>query len=132
MCQEISLTQQEAHDWTPMQKEHIQEVEMWTGYIEGIAHLELKLARDIKGNKNFYCYVTNKRINKEKVCPLLHGLDNLVTVSADKAEVLSSFALVFTNTVSHVFVPRDRFQGGEELPVVEEDWARDLLRNLNP
>lgn len=88
----------------------------------GKAHLELKLARDIKGNKNFYCYVTNKRINKENVCPLLHGLDNLVTVSADKAEVLSSFfALVFTNTVSHVFVPRDRFQGGEKLPVVEED-----------
>lgn len=27
---------------------------------------------------------------------------------------------------------RDSVQGGEELPVVEEDQVMDLLRNLNP
>lgn len=70
------------------------------------AQLEMKLARDIKGNKkNFYCYIINKRINKENVSPLLHGVDNLVTVSADKVEVLGAFfALVFTNKVFQAFL----------------------------
>lgn len=37
--------------------------------------------------------------------PLLHRVGNLVTVSADKVEVLNAFfVLVFINKVSHAFL----------------------------
>lgn len=50
------------------------------------AHLVLKLARDVTGNKkSFYYHMSNKRINNESVHQLLNKSGDLLTVDADKA-----------------------------------------------
>jgi len=62
------------------------------------AHLELKLARDIKDNKrSFFKYVGSKQRTRENVGPLLNEVGALVMKDAGKAEFLNAFfASVFT------------------------------------
>ena len=44
------------------------------------AHLELKLARDVKNNKKgFFNYISSKRKTRDNVGPLLHEAGVLVT-----------------------------------------------------
>lgn len=76
---------------------------------------------DIKGNKkNFYCDISNKRLNKENVDPLLNGTGGLVTAYTDKAEAPSAlFASVFTNKLSLASVLSEKVQG--ELPAADVD-----------
>ena len=79
--------------------------------------------------------VTIKRegINKGCVGTLLNGMGNLVIGDAYEAEEINvSFASVSIDKVSQAFVLREGVQGGEQMPVVEGDQVRDLLRNLNP
>ena len=96
------------------------------GIRKATAHLKLRLARDVKGSeKSFYTYMGSKRLNKENVGPLLSGVDDLVTTDADGDEVLNaSFVLLFARNVSQAPELRDRVQGGEDLPVVEETQVR--------
>ncbi|KGL74422.1 hypothetical protein N309_09388, partial [Tinamus guttatus] len=62
------------------------------------AHLELELARDVRGNrKGFYKYISSKGKTRENVSPPLNGEGALVAEDAEKAELLNAaFASVFT------------------------------------
>ncbi|GAB0205688.1 mitochondrial enolase superfamily member 1 [Grus japonensis] len=62
------------------------------------AHLELKLARDVKDNKKgFFKYISSKRKTMENVGLLLNEVGALVTEDTEKAELLNAaFASVFT------------------------------------
>jgi len=55
------------------------------------AQLELNLARDAKNKKDFYRYVSRKKIVKESVPPLMSETGKLVTADEEKAEVLHNF-----------------------------------------
>lgn len=97
------------------------------GIRKATAHLKLRLARDAKDSeKNFYTYMGSKRLNKENVGPLLSGIDDLVAIDSDGDEVLNaSFVLLFTRKVSQAPELKDKVQGGENLPVVEENQVKD-------
>ena len=62
------------------------------------AHLELNLARDIKGNKKgFFKYISSTRKTEDPVGPVLNKVGALVPQDAEKVELLNaSFASVFT------------------------------------
>jgi len=56
------------------------------------AHLELKLARDVKNNKKgFFNYISSKTKARDNVGPLLNEAGVLVTEDAVKAELLNAF-----------------------------------------
>jgi len=61
------------------------------------AHLELKLARDVKNNKKgFFKYIRSKRKNRDNVGPLLNEMSVLVTrgrKAGRVTECLLSFSL---------------------------------------
>jgi len=53
------------------------------------AHLEIKLARDVKNNKKgFFNYISSKRKARDNVGPLLNEAGVLATEDAEKAELL--------------------------------------------
>jgi len=55
-------------------------------------HLELKLARHVKDNKNgFFNYISSKKKTGKNVRPLLNEVGVLVTEDAEKAELLNAF-----------------------------------------
>lgn len=66
------------------------------------AQLQLRLARDIKVNKNSnYCCISTKRLDKEKMGSVLSKVGDLVAADTGKAEMLIAFfASVFTNEFS--------------------------------
>ncbi|PKU40656.1 rna-directed dna polymerase from mobile element jockey-like [Limosa lapponica baueri] len=100
------------------------------------AQAELNLARDIKNNeKNFYRYIRDKGKTREVVGPLWKETGDLASQGMDKAELLNNFfASVFTskgsNHTTQVTEGKNRGSVNEELPTVQEDQVRDLLRNL--
>jgi len=56
------------------------------------AHLELKMARDVKNNKKgFFNYISSKRKARDNVGPLLNEAGVLVTEDAEKTELLNAF-----------------------------------------
>lgn len=83
------------------------------------AQLQLRLARDIKGNKkSSYCCISAKRPDKEKVGSVLSKVGDLVAEDTDKTEMLIAFfASVFTNEFSQPTVLSERVQR-EEQPAV--------------
>lgn len=85
--------------------------------------MELRLSRDVTGNKVSFClYVNSKRLSKENAGLLLNGASDLVTTDAGVAEVRNAtFSSVFTKKVSQASVLREMVQGGGELPAVNED-----------
>jgi len=95
--------------------------------------MELRLSRDVTGNKVSFCLCINhKRLSKEKVGLFLNGVSDLVTADTGVAEALSAaFSSVFIKKVSQATVLRGVVQGGE-LPAVSEDEGRDRLRDLSP
>ncbi|PKU35817.1 hypothetical protein llap_9497 [Limosa lapponica baueri] len=60
------------------------------------AHIELNLARDIKGNKKNYRYVRDKGKTREDVGPLQKEMGDLITQDMEKAEVLNDFLPPFS------------------------------------
>ena len=64
------------------------------------AHLELKLARDVKNyKKGFFRYVNNKQKRKENTGPLLNRRGELVTNNTERQRFSTLSSPVFTSTV---------------------------------
>lgn len=64
----------------------------WSRVCKAKAQLEVKLAREVKGNKKgFYKYIGSKRKGKEHVGPLLEGAGDLMTGDMRKDKVLKGF-----------------------------------------
>jgi len=63
------------------------------------AHLELKVARDVKNNKKgFFNYISSKRKARDNMGPLLNEVGVLVVENAEMAELLNAFfASVFSS-----------------------------------
>ncbi|GAB0180635.1 mitochondrial enolase superfamily member 1 [Grus japonensis] len=101
------------------------------------AHLELKLARDVKDNKKgFFKYISSKRKTKENVGLLLNEVGALVTEDTEKAELLNAaFASVFADKASYqetqTLEVGEKVWRKEDLPLFEEDRVREHLGKLN-
>jgi len=69
------------------------------------AHLEMRLAKEIKDNKKgFFKYVNSKRKTRDNVGPLLNEGGVLVMGDAEKAEILNAF---FASVFASRTLPRD-------------------------
>jgi len=101
------------------------------------AHLELKLARDVKKNKKgFFNYISSKRKARHNVGLLLSEVGVLVMEDAEKAELLNfCFVSVFSAKAgpqeSQALEAREEAYRKDDLPSVEVDQVRDLLSNLD-
>jgi len=101
------------------------------------AHLELKLARDVKNNKkSFFNYISSKRKARDNVGSQLNEAGVLVTEDAEKAEMLNAFfAAVFSAKAgpqeSQAPEVREEAYKEDDFPLVEEDSVRDRLSNLD-
>ncbi|GAB0207304.1 hypothetical protein GRJ2_003196000 [Grus japonensis] len=87
------------------------------------AHLELKLAGDVKDKKKgFFKYISSKRKTRENVGLLLNEVGALVTEDTEKAESLNAFfASVFTAKASPQETQTlESWRRGE----VPEDWRK--------
>ena len=101
------------------------------------AHLELKLATDVKNNKKgFFNYISSQRKARDNVGPLLDEAGVLVSEDAEKAELLNAF---FASAFSAVTCPqesqalevREEAYKDDDFPLVEEDGVRDHLSDLH-
>jgi len=101
------------------------------------AHLELKLARDVKNKKKGFCnYISSKRKARDNVGPLLNEAGVLVTEDAEKAELLNAcFASVFSANAgpqeSQAPEVREEAYREDGFPLVKEDCVRDRLSDLH-
>jgi len=101
------------------------------------AHLELKLARNVKNNKKgFFKYISRKRKTMDNVGSLLNEAGVLVMEDAEKAELLNVFfASVFSAKAgpqeSQALEAREVAHREDNFPLVEEDCVRDHLTNLD-
>jgi len=101
------------------------------------AHLELKLARDVKNNKkDFFNYISSKRKARDKVGPLLNEVGVLLTKDAEKAELPNAFfASVFNVQAgpqeSQAPEVREEAYKEDDFPLVKEDCVRDRLSDLD-
>jgi len=83
------------------------------------AHLELKLARDVKNNKKgFFNYMSSKRKARDNVGPQLNEAGVLVTEDAEKAELLNAF-------FASVFSAKAGPQESQGLEVRQEAYRED-------
>ncbi|GAB0204162.1 mitochondrial enolase superfamily member 1 [Grus japonensis] len=94
------------------------------------AHLELKLARDVKDNKKgFFKYIGSKRKTRENLGPLLNEVGALVMEDIEKVELLNAF---FASFLTAKAIPQESqtMEVGEsvlrkeDLPLVEEDQGK--------
>ncbi|KFU87202.1 Talin-1, partial [Chaetura pelagica] len=101
------------------------------------ASLELNLASQVKDNrKGFFKYIASKTSNRGNIGPLRNEVGALVTEDIKKAEVLNAFfASVFTPAGSpyepQIHIAPEEVKIEEEFDMVDEDWVRDQLSNLD-
>jgi len=82
-------------------------------------HLELNLARDVKGNKkSFFKYISSKRKTRDNAGLLLNEVGVLVTEDAEKAELLNAF---FASAFSAKAGPQE-----SQAPEVREEAYREM------
>uniref|UniRef100_A0A8C3BA48 Reverse transcriptase domain-containing protein n=1 Tax=Cairina moschata TaxID=8855 RepID=A0A8C3BA48_CAIMO len=83
------------------------------------AHLEMRLAKEIKDNKKgFFKYVNSKRKTRDNVGPLLNKGGVLVTGDAEKAEILNAF-------FASVFASRTLLQDSLPLAIGQRVWKME-------
>ncbi|GAB0210180.1 mitochondrial enolase superfamily member 1 [Grus japonensis] len=88
------------------------------------AHLELKLAGDVKDNeKGFFKYISSKRKTRENVGPLLNEVGALVMEDTEKAELLNAF-------FASVFTAKAGPQESQTLEVGEEVWRKKTFPRI--
>ncbi|NXF84353.1 RTJK polymerase, partial [Sclerurus mexicanus] len=101
------------------------------------ASLELHLARGVKDNrKSFFKYMADKTNTRGNVGPLMNEVGALVTEDTEKAKLLNAF---FASVYSAGSCPEEpctpealeEVKTIEELALVDEDWVRDQLSNLD-
>ncbi|NXU46786.1 YTX2 protein, partial [Drymodes brunneopygia] len=101
------------------------------------ASLELNLASQVKDNrKGFFKYIANKTNTRGNIGPLMNEVGALETEDIKKAEVLNAFfASVFTPAgfPQEPLIPiaPEEVRIKEEFALVDEDWVRDQLSNLD-
>ena len=100
------------------------------------AHLELKLARDVRNQKAFFNYISSKRKARGNVGPLLNEEGVLVTEDAEKAELLNAFlASVFSAKAgpqeSQALESREEAYREDDFPLVKDDCVRGHLSDLD-
>jgi len=100
------------------------------------AHMELKLARDVRNDTKGFKYISSKRKARDNVGPLLNEASVLLMEDAEKTELLNAFlASVFTARAgpqeSQVLEAREEAYREDDFRLVEEDSVRDHLSNLN-
>ncbi|GAB0183985.1 mitochondrial enolase superfamily member 1 [Grus japonensis] len=101
------------------------------------AHLELKLAGDVKDNKKgFFKYINSCRKTRENVGLLLNELGALVMEEIEKVELLNAFfASVFTAKAgpqeTQTLEVGEKVLQKEDLPLVKEDQVREHLGKLD-
>jgi len=102
------------------------------------AHMELKLARDVRKNnkKGFFNYISRKWKTRDNVGPLLNEVGVLVTEGEEKAELLNAaFASLFRAKAgpqeSQALEAREEADREDDFPLVEEHCMRDRLSNLD-
>ena len=87
------------------------------------------MARDVKNyQKEFFRYIKNKQKQKENTGPLLNKRGELVTSSAEKAEVLNTFfTSVFTRTVGpQALGTKTQVNANTDPPSVKEEVVCEL------
>jgi len=100
-------------------------------------HLELNLARDVKNNKKgFFKYISSIRKTRDNVELLLIKVGVLVMEDTEKVELLNAFfASVFSAKAgpqeSQALEVREEACREDDFPLVEEDYVRDHLSNLD-
>ena len=83
------------------------------------AHLEMRLAKEIKDNKKgFFKYVNSKRKTRDNVGPLLNEGGVLVTGDTEKAEILNAF-------FASVFVSRTLPRDSSPLAIGQRVWEME-------
>jgi len=103
------------------------------------AHLELKLARDVKNNRKgllLKAYISSKRKVRGNVGPLLNEVGVLVMEDAENTELLNTF---FASVSSAKAGPqesqapevREEAYREDDFPLVEEDCVMDRLSYLD-
>jgi len=101
------------------------------------AHLELKLARNVKNKKKgFFKYISSKRKARDYVGLLLNEAGVLVMEDAEKADLLNAlFSSVFSAKTgpqeSQAPEVREEAYREDDFPLVEGDCVRDCLSNLD-
>ncbi|XP_030324193.1 uncharacterized protein LOC115600101 [Calypte anna] len=106
-------------------------------YAKAKASLELNLASQVKDNrKGFFKYIASKTNTRGNIGPLRNELGALVTEDIKKAEVLNAFfASVFTPAgfphEPQIHLAPEVVKIDEEFDMVDEDWVRDQLSNLD-
>ncbi|GAB0209844.1 mitochondrial enolase superfamily member 1 [Grus japonensis] len=146
------MDEQGASGKTQREEGILQNVEKGTGHLEEYrnvvrvcrdatrkakAHLELKLAGDVKDNKKgFFKYIISKRKTGENVRLLLNEVGALVTEDTEEMELLNAaFASVFTAKAgpqeSQTLEVREKVCRKKDLPLVEEDRVREHLGKVD-
>lgn len=98
-------------------------------------HLELIIARNVKGNKKiFYMFISRKRKTWGNVGLLLIGEGDLVTRDTEKAEVLNTFfTAVFTVKTSLQELQDSHMRKiwtTADFALEGEDWVREHINKL--
>jgi len=97
----------------------------------------LNLTGDVKDNKkSFFKYISSKWKTRDNVGLLLNTVGVLVTEDTEKAELLNAFfSSVFSAKAnpqeSQALEVREEACTEDDFPLVEEDFVRDRLSNLD-
>ncbi|XP_071671879.1 synaptonemal complex protein 2 isoform X3 [Patagioenas fasciata] len=101
------------------------------------ASLELNLVRGVRDNrKSFFKYVADKNNSRGNVGPLMNKVGALVAEDTEKGELLNAFFFSVCSARGgpeepHPAEAPEEAREMEEFALVDEDWVREQLGNLD-